>query len=146
MNGRSPLPSLDELKAQAKRLRSAMSSSGEDINHGRALELVARQHGYRDWNTMHAAVGNGPPGPPVNIGEHVSGRYLGQKFSGEVIGLSVLGDAGRYRVTLKFDEPVDVVTFDSFSNYRTRVNCVVGPDGVSPARTSNGQPHMVLSL
>jgi len=42
------LPSLDALKAQAKRLRSALAEEGDFIKHGEALELVARQFGYRD--------------------------------------------------------------------------------------------------
>ncbi|MEN8685342.1 glyoxalase superfamily protein, partial [Marivita sp.] len=42
------------------------------------------------------------------------------------------------------DEPVDVVHFDSFSNFRKRVQCVVGPSGTTKEKTSNGQPHVVL--
>ena len=49
-------------------------------------------------------------------------------------------------MTLHFDEPVDVVTFDSFSNFRTRVSKVVGPDGRSFDVTSDGVPHLVIDL
>lgn len=138
------LPSIETLKQQARRLRDELAASGAPVSHGRALEMLAHQFGYRDWNTLHAAVGNRPPGCPVMVGEAVRGRYLGQPFKGTVIGVQMLGDCGRHRVTFDFDEPVDVVTFDSFSSFRKRVTCVIGEDGSTVEHTSNGQPHMRL--
>lgn len=147
------LPTLEALKAQAKRLRSTLSdhdeAGGQTVSHSRSLELIAAQYGFRDWNTLHAALGNGgnraKAGPPVTLGERVSGHYLGQAFAGEVIGIQSL-TADRYRVTVNFDEPVDVVTFDSFSAYRKRVSANVDRNGVSAEKTSNRQPQMQLSL
>lgn len=146
MTGNTPLPSIEDLKSQARRLRATLSDQGTAIGHGRALELLARQYGYRDWNTLHAAVGNRPPPCPVALGGRVRGHYLGQAFEGEVIGLVALGAADRFRVTVAFDDPVDVVTFESFSAYRRRVTCVIDRDGVTAERTSNGRPHMVLQV
>ncbi len=140
------LPSLDGLKAQAKRLRADLAQSSESISHGRALELIAHQYGYRDWNTICAAADNDPAPVPVKLGERVTGRYLGQPFSGEITGLQILIPTGRCRIAVEFDEPVDVVTFDSFSAFRKRVTCVVGSDGKSGKKTSNGVPHMVLDI
>ena len=141
------LPTLGALKAQAKRLRATLQSDGETVSHSRSLELIARQHGFRDWNTLHAAAGNDVrAGAPVALGERVSGRYLGQLFEGEVIGVQALGGPDRFRVTLSFDEPVDVVTFDSFSAFRRRVASVIDRTGVSAEKTSDGQPHMRLAL
>jgi len=108
--------------------------------------LIAHQYGYRDWNTLHAAVGNRPPPAPVQLGMRVSGRYLGHPFDGEVIAVRALGEGERYRVTLAFDEPVDVVTFDSFSAFRSRVSATVDRRGITAEKTSDGQPHMVLEL
>lgn len=136
------LPNVDELKAQAKRLRTAIPAiDGKALGHSKALELIARQHGYRDWNTLHAAAGNGS-NVPLSLGDRVIGDYLHQAFSGEVISVARLGLSGRYRVTIKFDEPVDVVTFDSFSAFRSRVTVVVDENGVTSAKTSDGNPHM----
>ena len=42
MNARSPLPDLDQLKAQAKRLRDALQRSGEPVGHSRSLEILAQ--------------------------------------------------------------------------------------------------------
>ncbi|PTW62816.1 hypothetical protein C8N35_101864 [Breoghania corrubedonensis] len=155
---KTTLPTLDDAKRQAKRLRGDLAASGTDLSHGRALELIAHQHGYRDWNTFHAAIGNGPPpeavlspertGSPVQVGESVRGTYLGQPFSGSIVSVHMLGRtdgaATRYRVEVDFDEPVDVVTFDSFSSFRKRVNATLDSNGVTAARTSNGEPHMRL--
>lgn len=141
------LPTLEALKAQAKRLRASLAGDGQVVGHSRALELIAAQHGYRDWNTLHAALGNSAAaGPPVAIGERVSGRYLGQAFDGKVVGIQSLTPPDRYRVTVDFNQPVDVVTFDSFSAYRKRVSSIVDRSGVSAERTSNGQPQMQLDL
>jgi catechol 2,3-dioxygenase-like lactoylglutathione lyase family enzyme len=41
-------------KAMARRLRDALADRGVAVSHGEALELVARQLGSRDWNTLAA--------------------------------------------------------------------------------------------
>ena len=97
------LPSREELKAQAKRLRSAMAAAGEKVGHSKALELVAQQHGYRDWNTLHAALGNGPKRLEINLGSFVSGNYLKQPFDGEVVSVTLLSK-GRREVTIQFEK------------------------------------------
>ncbi len=58
MNTTHQLPTLDALKSQAKRLRTELAHAGTELGHSRALELMAKQYGYKDWNTLHAAVGN----------------------------------------------------------------------------------------
>ncbi|MFM2280009.1 MAG: hypothetical protein RLZZ444_2240 [Pseudomonadota bacterium] len=140
------LPSLEALKEQAKRLRETLARQGSEINHSKALELLAGQFGFRDWNTLHAAVGNRPPKPTLALGAKVSGHYLGQAFTGEIIAIQALTSVhGKYRVTFDFDEPVDVVTFESFSAYRKRVTVTLDEDGRTVEKTSNGRPHMVLA-
>ena len=140
-----PLPALDALKDQARRLRKRFADDGQAIGHARALELIAAQYGFRDWNTLHAAVGNRPPFNPWMLGARVRGHYLGQPFDAEVRGVQALSaEPGRYRLTLHFDEPVDVVTFESFSAFRQRVSCTVDETGRSRERTSDGRPHLEL--
>lgn len=137
------LPSVTELKAQAKRLRSALASRGQTVSHSQSLELLSAQYGFRDWNTACAAAA-ALPNPCFALGDRVVGHYMGQPFSGQLIGLSKLGKSGQLRVTLKFDEAVDVVSFESFSNHRTRVTCVIGEDGTAIKKTSNGEPHLKM--
>ena len=145
MHSPIPLPALDALKDQARRLRKRFADDGQAIGHARALELIAAQYGFRDWNTLHAAVGNRPPFNPWMLGARVRGHYLGQPFDAEVRGVQALSaEPGRYRLTLHFDEPVDVVTFESFSAFRQRVSCTVDDTGRSRERTSDGRPHLEL--
>jgi hypothetical protein len=138
----TPLPNLDAAKAQARYLRADLATHGREISHSAALELIAKSYGRRDWNTLHAAIGNGPR-PPVHLGQIVPGRYLGQTFLAEVIDLREVAE-GLYEVTLDLETPVDVVSFDSFSNFRSRVRKVIGGAGRSPDQTSDGVPHLIL--
>jgi len=139
----SDLPELSTLKDQARRLRAALEAEGDFITHSDSLELIARHRGYRDWNTLHAAAGNRPR-DPFTVGARVRGRYLGQAFTGELLAVRRLSDGKAYAVTVDFDEPVDVVRFEGFSNLRKRVSVTLERDGRSAARTSDGQPHMQL--
>ncbi|MFK3790397.1 glyoxalase superfamily protein [Pseudomonas piscis] len=47
---------LEHAKQMAKRLRTALASHDQSISHATALESVARQLGYKDWNTAAAAL------------------------------------------------------------------------------------------
>lgn len=136
------IPSILELKARAKRLRVELEKQGQNINHSGSLELIAREIGMKDWNTLFAAVGNKPPN--FYIGQKVAGEYLGQDFTAIIHGLDNIGksSSGYNRITLKFEEPVDVVKFDSFSNFRHRICATIYDSGNSPQRTSNGKPQL----
>ena len=146
MGETSQLPSLEDLKDQARRLRDALARQGSHVNHAKSLELIAGQHGFRDWNTLHARIGNRPPPRKVlALGDRVSGHYLGQAFTGTIIALQTLTSAqGLQRVTFDFDDAVDVITFESWSAFRKRVTCTLNEDGRTAEKTSNGRPHMVL--
>jgi len=137
--------SIEDLKAQAKRLRTTLADAGQAISHSQSLELLAKQLGYRDWNTLHGSLGNQRPGAPIAVGDEVAGTYLGQAFRAEVLGVSAHGP-DHYRITLDLAEAVDVVKFDSFSALRSRVSATIDRKGVSPQKTSDGEPQLRLSL
>lgn len=137
-------PSAAQAKDQAKRLRNKMAEDGAEIGHARSLELVAHQHGFRDWNTMLATIGNGTPKGWAS-GDKVKGTYLSQPFTGEVVSISIM-KPGWFRLELHLDEAVDVVTSDGFSNFRSRIRGVIGPKGHSVERTSDGQAHLQIDL
>ncbi|MEY8843022.1 glyoxalase superfamily protein, partial [Cribrihabitans sp. XS_ASV171] len=71
------------LKEQARRLREGLRAAGQPVTQSQALELLARQHGARDWNTLRARAGNRLI---LRVGDRVSGRYLGQPFTAELRG------------------------------------------------------------
>ena len=139
----SPVP-VSELKDQAKRLRVKLREDGTELTHSEALETVAHQHGARDWNTLIARSNRNAP-KPLQVGDRVQGRYLNQPFAAVVKGVNQLSE-DRHRISLHFDNPVDVVTFDSFSSFRQRVSAVVGTNGCSVEKTSDGLPQMVVNI
>ena len=135
------LPPRDVLKAQARRLRSTLADADKDLTHSAALELVAQQWGYRNWNTLSALAPDAAP--PWQIGQRVTGRYLGQPFSATVKSVAQTG-ARHARLTLVFDQPVDVVASARFSSLRRQVTATVNAAGRTVEKTSDGQPHLVL--
>ena len=94
------LPDIAELKAQAKRLRAALVDDGDFITHSESLELLAKQYGFRDWNTLHARAGN-RPSEPYRVGDQRSGAYLGQSFTGEIVSVKRLANGALYQPQIK---------------------------------------------
>lgn len=137
------LISVSQAKTQAKALRDALVAQGTMISHAQALELVAHQNGARDWNTLHAKLSRIEP-QQFKLNDEVRGQYLGQAFTGRIVALSKVGS--NLNVSLQLDRPVDTVRFESFSNMRSRIRGVIGPDGRSPQKTSDGVPQLVVNL
>src|SRR5690349_19560729 len=133
-------PSIQTLKAEAKALRDERPDAAP-LSHAAALEEVARRHGYRDWNTASAALPE-RVAVPVQTGQRVKGTYLSRPFTGMVIAMRMLPDMAHFEVTVKFDKPVNVSKFASMVHERQRVTATIDVHGVSPARTSDGEPHM----
>lgn len=141
----NPMPATrEQAKLRARAIRDEYALRGTAISHSQALEKVAAELGYRDWNTASARLSNLPE-VPLQVGDRVAGSYLKQPFAGRVLGVREVYGGGSYEVTLQFDTPVDVVTFDSFSAFRSRVTATIGADGVSAARTSDGRPHLEIA-
>lgn len=134
----------DHARARARALRAERAQAGERISHAAALERVAHEAGFASWNVLSARLSNQPE-VPLNVGERVGGTYLGQRFTATVHAVRMVGAGEYYQVELALDEAVDVVTFPTFSAYRSRVRGTITPGGVSPAKTSNGLPHLVVA-
>lgn len=50
------MPTIEEAKTMAKRLRSALASHAVDVSHSLSLECIAAELGHRDWNTASASL------------------------------------------------------------------------------------------
>ena len=133
----------DQAKARARALRAELAAKHGDISHAAALERVARELGFTDWNTMSARLPVALE-PPLRPGDRVEGRYLNIAFSGSIVGVRIVKGDAAVSVTIAFDMPIDVVTFDSFSAYRRRVTATISASGVSFAKTSDGVPHLIV--
>jgi hypothetical protein len=134
-------PSIQTLKSEARSLREDRARAGTPLTQSAALEEVARRHGYHDWNTASATLPERVV-IPVQVGQRVAGTYLSRPFVGLVMAMKLLSDMRHYEVTVRFDKPVNVSKFASMVHNRQRVTATVGIDGVSPAHTSDGEPHM----
>jgi catechol 2,3-dioxygenase-like lactoylglutathione lyase family enzyme len=53
----------EQYKKMARRLRTDLADSGVAVSHSQALEIVAHQHGARDWNTLAAGIDRAPAAP-----------------------------------------------------------------------------------
>ena len=136
------LPTLAEAKNLAKALRKRLADEGFVLGHSQALERVAQDHGFRDWNAFHAAI-EADQSEAWSVGARVTGRYLSQPFAAKILSSEQLRP-GWFRLVLDLDEAVDVVRFESFSNLRKQIRVEVGPAGHSKERTSDGTPHVEL--
>lgn len=131
-------------RSQAKaRARQIRAQSAGRLSLAAALEHVAKELGYKSWNVASARLSNAPE-TPWQVGDRVSGQYLQCAFNGRIHAVRELQGGQGYELTLHFDEPVDVVKWESFSGMRQRVHAMVSPDGISWNKTSDGVPHIIL--
>ena len=133
---------IDELKSQAKRLREYLSTQNINLAYGAALEAIAKQHGYRDWNTLSATVKQNTKWPCA--GERVMGKYLGHSFRGTVLKSELMSNSDNRRYTVMMDEPIDVVKSEHFSNYRQRISSTLNSDLESVDH--KGNPNKILII
>ncbi|RED18661.1 glyoxalase superfamily protein [Pontivivens insulae] len=141
---KTPLPTKAQAKALARQLRTRLEAAGTDLTHTAALERIAQQHGFRDWNTMSAALSD-DPAPSWSIGDRVTGKYLSHPFAARINAISVVHE-GWVRLELQLDKPVDVVASEHFSSLRHRIRGTVGPKGHSSEMTSDGTPQLQIDL
>ena len=134
-----------QAKQRARELRAELETKGEVISHAGSLERVAHELGFRDWNTASARLSNMPE-IPFQIGDEVTGLYLKKPFTGKLHAVRTLNDGAAFEVAIQFDEPVDVVDWESFSALRQRVKATVSANGVSWTKTSDGEPHMRIEV
>jgi catechol 2,3-dioxygenase-like lactoylglutathione lyase family enzyme len=59
--------SIDQAKQMAKRLRVSLETHNQAVPHSTALELVAQQLGYKDWNTASAMLAQENTRPAITF-------------------------------------------------------------------------------
>ncbi|MCC3859581.1 glyoxalase superfamily protein [Pseudemcibacter aquimaris] len=133
---------IENLKSQAKRLREYLSDQNIKLSHSAALEAIAKQHGYRDWNTLSASIKSNVKWPAV--GDRVMGTYLGHNFRGTILNSSVISNSENRRYTVMMDEAIDVVKSELFSNFRQRISSTINGDLRSV--DYKGNPDNILNI
>lgn len=56
-----------DAKLMAKTLRTALRGRSTPLSHGESLDIVARQFGYRDWNTLSALLKRAEGSPGIAV-------------------------------------------------------------------------------
>lgn len=139
----APLQRINDLKGEAITLRQDYARRGHPLSHSQALELIAKHHGFRDWNAARASAAHTIKMVKPIPGQSVRGEYLGQAFRGQIKAVQLVG-ATHLRVSIHLENAVDVVKFSSFSSWRKRISGTLASDGVSPERCSDNTPHLVV--
>lgn len=137
-------PDVSDLKDQARRLRQSLADQGTHITYSKSLELLARHYGAWDWNTLRAWASTRKAVSTPQVGDQVKGRYLGQPFTGVLKSLGQRSNDTMWHVSIQLDQPIDVVSFDSFSSWRHRISGVIDQTGRSRRHRSDGTPHLVM--
>jgi|TARA_R110002012_G_scaffold133219_2_gene286400 hypothetical protein len=122
---------VDALKAQAKRLRTALASRDMMVSHAGSLELMAQSYGFRNWNTALAMTRRNSIEISIEnlgIGKRFAGSYLGHAVSGKILGVTRTPVGGVYRIEVHLDHPVDVVASKHFSGFRQRIAARINRD------------------
>ena len=138
-----PIHTRAQAKAYARILRAELAQGGTSISYSASLERVAKKLGFSSWNLLCVRLSNTPAA--LQVGDQVEGHYLKQPFVGHVLAVRQMGHGDAYQISIELAQPVDVVSFDSFSNFRHRITATISRDGVSPQKTSDGVPHLVIA-
>lgn len=125
-------------------IRADCASRDQAVSHAASLERTAHEQGYSNWNALAGKLSKAPK-MSLGPGDRVEGVYLKRPFSGRIVGTELLGDGHSLRVEIHFDEPVDIVESELFSNVRRRINATISVGGITQAKTRDGVPHLVVT-
>lgn len=136
---------LENLKIQARRMRDHFAEKNIDISHSATLEVLAKQHGFKDWNVLSAILKRRLEKDIwPELDDRIKGIYLGHNFTGRVTKIQITKQENSRRYTLLFDNPVDVVTSAHFSNSRRQINCFL--DQSLKSVDHKGRPDNIVQL
>jgi len=136
---------IESLKLQARRMRDHFAENDMDISYAAALETLAKQHGFKDWNILSATIKKQPkPDICPSLDQKISGTYLGHRFTGDILKMQPSNTQGARRYTIRFDHPIDVVESQHFSSYRQQINCFL--DHSLNSVDHKGRPDNIVRL
>ncbi|WP_136475623.1 glyoxalase superfamily protein [Pseudomonas sp. DG56-2] len=98
--------SIEKAKRMAKRLRSALQASDHEVSHANALELVARQLGYKDWNTAAALLPAEAPQPVITFDKAIPILRMFDETKAREFYLDFLGFSVEFEHRFEADLPL----------------------------------------
>jgi catechol 2,3-dioxygenase-like lactoylglutathione lyase family enzyme len=97
---------IEQAKQMAKRLRTSLEARDHQVPHSTALELVAHQLGYKDWNTAAAALPVETPQPAVILEKSIPILRMFDETKAREFYLGFLGFSVEFEHRFEADLPL----------------------------------------
>jgi catechol 2,3-dioxygenase-like lactoylglutathione lyase family enzyme len=96
----------EQAKQMAKRLRASLAARDQAVPHSTALELVAQQLGYKDWNTASAMLPQETPQPTVTFDKPIPILRMFDEAKAREFYLDFLGFSVEFEHRFEADLPL----------------------------------------
>ena len=98
--------SIEQAKQMAKRLRASLETRDQAVPHATALELVAQQLGYKDWNTASAMLPQESPPPAITFDKPIPILRMFDETKAREFYLDFLGFSVEFEHRFEADLPL----------------------------------------
>lgn len=98
--------SIEHAKQMAKRLRASMEARNQELTHATALELVAQQLGYKDWNTAAATLPRQSPARAITFDKPIPILRMFDETKAREFYLDFLGFSVEFEHRFEADLPL----------------------------------------
>lgn len=98
--------SIEQAKQMAKRLRTSLQAHNPSLTHSGALELVAQQLGYKDWNTASALLAHDTPASEVTFDKPIPILRMFDEAKAREFYLDFLGFSVEFEHRFEADLPL----------------------------------------
>ncbi|WP_339545892.1 glyoxalase superfamily protein [Pseudomonas sp. RA_35y_Pfl2_P32] len=98
--------SILKAKLMAKHLRASLEQRNQAVSHSTALELVAQQLGYKDWNTASAMLPEENPQPAVTFDKAIPILRMFDEAKAREFYLDFLGFSVEFEHRFEADLPL----------------------------------------
>ena len=100
--------SIEQAKQMAKQLRASLEERNQSLSHSTALELVAEQLGYKDWNTASAMLSpaDTPPASTVTFDKPIPILRMFDEAKAREFYLDFLGFSVEFEHRFEADLPL----------------------------------------
>ncbi|VVN24032.1 hypothetical protein PS862_03135 [Pseudomonas fluorescens] len=98
--------SIDQAKQMAKKLRASLQARNQEVPHSTALELVAHQLGYKDWNTASAMLAQESTPPAITFDKPIPILRMFDETKAREFYLDFLGFSVEFEHRFEADLPL----------------------------------------
>lgn len=98
--------SIEQARQMANTLRSALTARNHDLSPSAALELVAQQLGYKDWNTAAACLAPEPARPAISFDKAIPILRMFDEAKAREFYLDFLGFSVEFEHRFEADLPL----------------------------------------